>query len=79
MAAIKMAKGLPEYEFHNDFMHLHKEFGEVENNDAYWNALSSKMCELSRKYAGTPYEKLANAWAVSFAEFLDKEARERFK
>lgn len=75
MARIEMKKGTPQCDIHNDFFFLHRDYGVPEDNDDYWDTFDDATMALLKKYKGTEYEELANAWARALMEYLDAKAR----
>lgn len=77
MAALKIEKDSDEWNIHQEYWKLHKDFGDPEDNDAYWNTLDGEITRWTNKYKGTDYEEMVRMIAVGMLGLLDGKLRRK--
>ena len=66
-----LKKGDYECDFHNELYMLHQNYGEVEDNPAYWDAVVSEIGTISKKYKKTDMRKFVEVTLIAFADYLN--------
>lgn len=74
MGKIVLKKGTIECDIHNDLYALHQNYGEVENNSAYWDELLEEIVKIAKKYRGTDMQRFSEATLIAFADYLNAKA-----
>lgn len=65
---------MQEFGYHSILLDCYRylqQFGKVIDNDAFWSDAATAASGLSRKYAGTPVEKLTNALLLAIYDELE--------
>lgn len=68
---LTLKKGMPECDWHNDQFKLHSDFGVVEDNQKYWDALCEELSKISKKYRNTDMSRWVDATLIAFADYLN--------
>lgn len=71
MAKHILKKGSPECDFHNDLFALHQNYGTVEDNQKYWDALCEELPKISKKYRNTDMSRWVDTTLIAFADYLN--------
>ncbi len=71
MGKLILKKGMPECDWHNDQFKLHSDFGVVEDNQKYWNALCEELPKISKKYRNTDMSRWVDTTLIAFADYLN--------
>ena len=77
MAKIELKKGSPECDIHNEFFKLHKDFGDPEDNDKYWDELNAAITGWTNGYKGTDFDEITRMMAVGLLGLLDGKLRRK--
>lgn len=74
MASKKFEKGSREFEWFGDFWTMVQRFWNQEDNDQYWENLTTYAEEFYQKYSQDgKLERFSKALTVAFIEFLEGE------
>lgn len=71
MAKLNLKKGVPECDIHNDLFALHQNYGTVEDNQKYWDALCEELPKISKKYRNTDMSRWVDTTLIAFADYLN--------
>ena len=62
---------MPECDLHNDLFALHQNYGTVEDNQKYWDAICEELPKISKKYRNTDMSRWVDATLIAFADYLN--------
>lgn len=71
MAKLILKKCSPECDFHNDLFALHQNYGTVEDNQKYWDALCEELPKISKKYRNTDMSRWVDTTLIAFSDYLN--------
>lgn len=71
MGKLILKKGMPECDLHNDLFALHQNYGTVEDNTKYWDALCDELPKISKKYRNTDMRRWVDITLIAFADYLN--------
>lgn len=75
----EIAKNSIEWELHQDFWKLHKEFAEPENTQEWCDKMLDEAIAFSQKYEGTELYELANSISVAMIVLVGNRMRRERK
>ena len=73
-----VSRGSEEFQMFTDYFALYKKYGEVENNDQYWEELLTELNAFCEKYKNVKKE-FSREIALALSNELEREYKQIFK